>query len=205
MRPVTALLFDLGGVVVDIDFALALRHWGQYTHLPVEELQRRYSFDQAHERHERGELSGDEYFAHLASALELDATHAQVEEGWDAIFRGEFSETRHLVEQARKRLPCYAFTNTNASHMARWSSLFPAVVGAFDKIFASHLIGMRKPERAAFDHICSAIEMEPGNVLFFDDLAENIEAARRAGLQAALVRSPKDVAQALSLFGVQLG
>lgn len=198
-----ALLFDLGGVLVDIDFAEALRAWSAYTALPMEELRRRYAFDQAYERHERGQLSSADYFAHLASTLELDATPAQIEAGWNAIFRGECVPVRQLVEQARKRLPCYAFTNTNASHMACWSRLYPEVIRAFDGLFASHEIGMRKPERVAFEHICATIRVEPREVIFFDDLAGNVAAAEAVGMQGVVVRSVEDVARALRPLGVE--
>jgi putative hydrolase of the HAD superfamily len=112
------------------------------------------------------------------------------------------TETRALVERARQRLPCYAFTNTNASHMRRWSALYPQVVSSFDRIFASHLMGLRKPERAAFDHICCALALAPQSILFFDDSSANVQAARDAGLQGVLVRTPEDVADALHAVGV---
>jgi len=202
MPPTKALLFDLGGVLVDIDFARAFKSWAAHTHLSHAEVRRRYAFDHAYERHERGEITAEEYFDHLALVLELKATRAQIEVGWNSIFCGEFVATREIVERARQQLPCYAFTNTNASHMACWSRLFPEVVRAFDRVFASHEIGMRKPERAAFDHICTAIGVEPRSVIFFDDLAENVAAAESAGLRGVLVRSPADVAQALYPLGV---
>src|SRR5262249_42098969 len=93
--------------------------------------------------------------------------------------------------------PCYAFTNTNATHMDAWSALYPAVLHAFDRVFASHEIGLRKPERAAFEHVCSELGLAPASILFFDDLPENVHGARAAGLEAILVRSPADVAAAL--------
>jgi glucose-1-phosphatase len=197
MPPPEALLFDLGGVLVDIDFTGAFHFWSRYTDLPVEEMRRRYSFDAAYELHETGQLASSEYFAHLAHTLELQATPAEIEAGWNAIFKGELTRTLRLVERARASLPCYAFTNTNASHMARWSMLFPSVVNAFSRIFASHEIGMRKPDLGAFHYVCEAIGVEPSKTLFFDDLPANVAAAKAAGLQAVVVRSPLDVEDAL--------
>ena len=112
-----------------------------------------------------------------------------------------------LVEALRKVVPCYAFTNTNASHMATWSKLFPGVVGAFDRIFASHELGLRKPEPAAFERVCRLAGVAAASTLFFDDLPHNVQAAQQFGLQAVLVRSPNDVAHALRAVGLdpQLG
>ena len=59
-----------------------------------------------------------------------------------------------------------------------------------------------KPEREAFEHISREIGVAPGKILFFDDTLENVEGARKAGLQAVHVKSPQDVANALRLARV---
>ena len=75
---------------------------------------------------------------------------------------------------------------------------FPNVVSAFDRIFTSPDLGLRKPERAAFETVAKEIDVKPASVLFFDDLLENVEGARAAGLQAVHVRDIGDIRQALS-------
>lgn len=199
-----ALLFDLGGVVIDIDFDRAFKVWQAMSRLPVAEIRQRFKFDIQYERHERGEIAASEYYHHLASVLELDADHGDIARGWNSIYVGEISETMAMVQAMRGRLPCYAFTNTNAAHMAAWSSMFPAVANAFDRIFASHLMGCRKPERKAFEHISEAIGVAARSIVFFDDLLENVQAATAAGLQGVHVRSPRDVRDALQSFGYAL-
>ena len=196
-----ALLFDLGGVLVDIDFDRALAAWSPYSSLSVQNMKREFGFDLQYQRHERGEITACEYFDHLASVLKLTATRAQIDSGWNSIFVGEFAETRTMIESMRGVLPCYALTNTNASHMATWSAFLPGLVHSFDRIFASHQMGLRKPERAAFEHISKVTGISAGSIIFFDDLLENVQAASEAGLQAVHVRSPEDVRNALRALG----
>jgi len=203
-RPPQALLFDLGGVLVDIDFSRVLKVWSAYSSLSVEELKTRFGFDLQYHRHERGEINATEYFDYLASILDLNASREQIVAGWNAIFIAEFAETSAVVQMMRAHLPCYALTNTNAVHMDTLSILFPNVVRSFDRIFASHEMGLRKPERAVFEQISQSIGIEAGSILFFDDLLENIEAASEAGLQVVHVRSPKDVRDSLQRLGYVL-
>lgn len=193
-----ALLFDLGGVLFEIDFGRALEAWSSHSALSLSQLRRTFTFDTEYERHERGEITAGEYFAHLASVLRLSGTPEQIESGWNAIFIREIEETRRLVQAVRRKLPCYAFSNTNASHMSAWAAQFPAVVSSFDRIFVSHEMGMRKPERPAFDHICRTLDLPPQSILFFDDLPANVQGAQDAGLRGVCVRGPADVARALA-------
>ena len=201
---VKALLFDLGGVLIDIDFGRAFEHWRCLSALPLEGIRAAFRFDDAYEKHERGEIGATEYFAHLINKLQLRDDPEGIAQGWNAIFTGQITETLALVNAARTSLPCYAFSNSNAVHQAAWSRMYPAVVQAFDRIFVSSDIGFRKPERRAFEHIASEINTPPGAILFFDDLVDNVTGARAAGLQAVFVRSPADVRVALAALGCML-
>jgi glucose-1-phosphatase len=76
------------------------------------------------------------------------------------------------------------------------------VLGHFRELFLSSTIGLRKPDAAAYDHVVKAIGVPPKRIVFFDDLAENIEGARARGLIAVHVRSPDDVAGALAALAI---
>lgn len=194
---VQALLFDLGGVVLEIDFNRAFAHWEPVSRLSFEEIKARFAFDAAYQQHERGEISAAQYFGHLCHTLQLQSGHAHVAEGWNAIFTGVIGETLAMIQAARKQWPCYAFTNSNAAHQAAWSTMFPELVQAFDRIFVSSDMGCRKPERQAFEHIAREIGVDADAILFFDDLAENVAGAAKAGLQPVHVQGPEDVRRAL--------
>lgn len=198
---VKALLFDLGGVVFEFDFAHALAHWAPMSSLSPEALRGAFSHDEDYQRHERGELTSAQYFDSLRRKLRLDASDDQIERGWNAIFRDEIGDTLDAIEAARRLMPCYAFSNTNKSHHRHWRAAYPRIEPAFERVFASSDIGLRKPEPAAFAHVCRAIGLPPEALLFFDDLEENVLGAHACGLQAVQVRSPDDVSSALRTLG----
>lgn len=197
-----ALLFDLGHVVVDIDFGLALQHWSRHSRLSMAQLRERFRMDEPYQRHETGHLAADGYFDHLRKELALECDNATVAAGFNAIFRSEIAETVQLLDAARQRVPCYAISNTNAVHIAAIARAFPALLPRFERVFTSHEIGHRKPHAEAFRHVLDAIGVEARQVLLFDDLEPNVEGARRLGLQAVQVRSPADVRDALLQRGL---
>jgi FMN phosphatase YigB (HAD superfamily) len=199
---VDALLFDLGRVVLDIDFSRALNCWAGHAGCEPGHLIAKFAPDDAYERHERGEISNAEFFAGLRGSLGIDVTDAQFLEGWNAIFAGEMLDIAPLLARAARRLPLYAFSNTNRAHEAHFSHHFADVLGHFQKLFLSSTIGLRKPDAAAYDHVVKEIAVPAGRIVFFDDSPENIEGARARGLRAVHVTSTRDVADALTELGI---
>jgi glucose-1-phosphatase len=196
-----ALLFDLGRVVIDIDFDKALACWAGHAGCEPAHLVGRFARDEIYQRHETGSIDDAEFFASLRTSLGIDLTDAQFLEGWNAIFAGEMPGIGSLLMRAGTRVPLYAFSNTNNAHVEHFSQAYADVLGHFREIFVSSAIGLRKPDAAAYDHVVQAIGVPAKRIVFFDDLAENIDGARARGLTAVQVTSPDDVAQALSALG----
>ena len=197
-----ALLFDLGRVVLDIDFNKTLSCWAGHAGCEPAYLFRRFVRDEIYHRHETGEISDAEYFAALRSSLGIELSDAQFLEGWNEIFAGEMPGIAPLLKRAAERLPLYAFSNTNRPHVAHFSTAYADLLGHFREIYLSSTIGLRKPDAAAYDHVVKAIGAPAERIVFFDDLADNIRGARARGLIAVHVTSPYDVAKALAALGI---
>jgi HAD superfamily hydrolase (TIGR01509 family) len=198
---IAGLLFDMGGVVFEIDFERALQTWSSWSSLPIAEIRNRFEMDEAYEQHERGEIEASEYFAHLRSLLELKATDSEIALGWNAIYLTEITETVNYILAAKEKLPCYAFTNSNPTHQCFWMAAYPRAVGSFHQIFVSSELGLRKPERKAFEAISDTTGISLDKLLFFDDTEENIIGAQEAGMQAVHVNAHSDVKNALAMIG----
>ena len=198
-----ALLFDLGRVVLDIDFSKVVACWAGHAGCEPAHLAGRFSWrDEFYQQHEKGEISDAEFFAALRALLDVELSDAQFLEGWNEIFAGEMPGIAPLLQRAAQRLPLYAFSNTNAAHVEHFSETYAGVLGHFREIFLSSAIGLRKPDAAAYDHVVKAIGVPASRIVFFDDLAENIDGARACGLTAVHVTSPDDVAHALAALGI---
>lgn len=197
-----ALLFDLGRVVIDIDFGKVLARWASHAGCTAADLQKPFSQSETFRRHETGHASDAEFFEALRATLGIAISDEQLLEGWNTIFAGEMPGINALLARASKRLPLYAFSNTNQPHVAHFSKPYADVLGHFRKVFLSCAIGLRKPDAEAYDHVVKEIGVPAGRIVFFDDLAENIEGARRQGLIGVHVTSPDDVAHALAALGI---
>jgi putative hydrolase of the HAD superfamily len=195
-------LFDLGRVVLDIDFDKAIACWAGHAGCEPSDIAKRFVRAEAYRHHEIGRISDAAYFESLRAALGITLSDAQFLEGWNAIFAGEMPDIAGHLARAAARVPLYAFSNTNNAHVEHFSVKYAGVLGHFREIFLSSSIGLRKPDAKAYDHVVKAIGVPAGRIVFFDDSAENIEGARARGLTAVHVTSPADVADALAALGI---
>ena len=197
-----ALLFDLGHVVLDIDFSKAIACWAGHAGREPSDIAARFVVDETFRHHETGKISDADFFQGVRHSLGVDLTDAQLLEGWNAIFAGEMPGIAPLLARAAKRLPLYVFSNTNNAHVEYFSVIHADVLGHFREIFLSSSIGLRKPDPEAYDHVVKSIGRPAGRIVFFDDLTENVESARARGLKAVHVKSSGDVADALTALGL---
>jgi len=197
-----ALLFDLGRVVLKIDFEKALACWAGHAGCEPAAIAARFVRDESYQHHERGTISDEAYFDSLRAALGIAITHDQFLEGWNAIFAGEMDGIAPLLERAAKHLPLYVYSNTNRPHVAHFTKIHAHTLKPFRELYYSSTIGHRKPDAAGFDHVVKAIGVPASRIVFFDDIAENVEGARACGLKAVHVGSSRDVADALDALGI---
>ncbi|MBI3374906.1 MAG: HAD-IA family hydrolase [Betaproteobacteria bacterium] len=195
--PVDALLFDLGGVVLEIDFGRVFSAWASFSGACADSIAARFRVDAPYEAHERGEIDAARYFASLRRSLGIDLPDEDFAAGWNALFVGEVPGVRSLLRQAAQAAPLYAFSNTNQAHAQYWMREYHEIVRPFRGLFLSSDLRLRKPAPAAFHAVAGRIGVAPQRIAFFDDLAENVEGARAAGLKAFQVRSAREIALAL--------
>lgn len=195
---VDALLFDFGGVIVDLDFGRAVAVWAQAAGVPQHTVAARFAFDADYEAHERGEIDGARYFAALRDSLGVSLSDEQLLAGWNAIFLQPLPGIERLLNALAPVLPLYLFSNTNPMHRAYWTARYRDTLAAFSAVFCSCDLGVRKPEPATFRRVAELIGVAPARIAFFDDLEENVAGACDAGLAAFQVSSVADIRRALT-------
>ena len=196
---VDAVLLDLGNVLVPIDFGRVFAHWGRVDGVAVERPPRALELGRALPRlrarpHRRGRVLR----APARPRLGLTQPDADMLAGWNAVFLEPHPDAAGLVEELSRRYPLYLFSNTNRAHQAWFTPRLESMLARFTDIYTSCDIGHRKPDVEAFRHVAGRMGVAPERIVFFDDMAENVEGARRAGLQAFQVtRGPEDIRSVL--------
>lgn len=192
---VDALVFDFGGVLVDIDFHRAFAAWADAAGVAAESIAARFVVDDACCAHERGEIDDRAYFDHLRGSLGLAGlSDDQILAGWNAIIGEPIPGIEALVRQLASRVPLYVFSNTNPAHVAHFGPRTRRLLAHFRRTFVSCELGRRKPEAEAFARLSELIGLPPERLALFDDVEPNVAGARCAGLQAHHVTRPDQIA-----------
>lgn len=197
---IRATLFDFGGVILSSPFDAFARYEAEHGLRPgfLREVNATDHHDNAWAKLERNEVDLDGFatlFEAEARALggEVDAMAVL------GLLRGEIRPA--MVEALRRcheRLATGLLTNNIVSMrtdgMAGGASSEQAeVLGHFDVIIESSVVGVRKPDPAFYERACAALAIQPSEAVFLDDLGVNLKPARAMGMTTIKVDDP-DVA-----------
>jgi putative hydrolase of the HAD superfamily len=179
------ILFDLGGVLADWTGPQALR---ALLPAPVADAEyaRRWMNCAATDRFERGAIAPLDFARAFAADWQLALAPDDLLARYVGGLRGFYPGARELLAALRPQARLACLSNTNAAH---WDSpVGQAIRAEFDVALASHELGLRKPQpeifQQALHRLNARLNAAPSAVLYFDDLAPNVAAAKAAGLQA---------------------
>jgi putative hydrolase of the HAD superfamily len=198
MTPDTrVILFDLGGVLIENtgrDGLLALLPY----ELEQSRVLERWLASPAVKRFERGLVPAQTFAAEFIEEWRLQIGPAEFIDAFASWPKDFFDGARPLIRALRAQHHVACLSNTNSLHLAR----FPDLPELFDSVFASHLTGLIKPDREAYEHVLRQLDVPADAVYFFDDLLPNIDAARAVGINAFHVGTFSDIEAALRTEGL---
>ncbi len=199
-RSISAVVFDLGGVLVDLgDVQQLIGLFGQP--LPEAEARARWSSSPAVHAHESGAIDANQFAEAFVNEQSVPLSPAAFLERFVAWPKGAFAGAADLVDAVAQQLPTYLLSNTSAIHWQRITSEFD-LVHRFHQLFLSFEMGLMKPGTDIFQAMLDQLALPAQNVLFLDDSTFNVEGARQAQLNAQRVVGVKAARDCLISQGV---
>jgi HAD superfamily hydrolase (TIGR01509 family) len=194
------LLFDLGGVLVEYTGLKDVRRLlngnvgdDEFARLVAATAPCWGNF-------ECGRMTPDEFLDEFVSVWPLAVTRERFESEFQTWTRGLLPGAEETLAELRPRYRLAALSNSNALHWRRITGDhgLPALM---ERVFGSHEIGWRKPAREAYEHVLAELNVRPQQTVFFDDLQENVQAARDQGMQAYRVAGVEELRRCLRELG----
>ena len=185
-RDIEVVLFDLGGVLVELTGTTTLMSWTKL-HQSPEKLWDFWLTSPTVRAFETGKTKPHEFANRLIAELSLSVEREIFVEAFTHWPKRLFTGALDLVGEVRPSLVRATLSNTNSLHWPRLMHEM-GLADAFDHHFPSHLTGKIKPDKNAFETVLEKMRWRPRSVLFLDDNLPNVETAASLGIQAFHVR-----------------
>ncbi|HEY3588970.1 MAG TPA: glucose-1-phosphatase [Buttiauxella sp.] len=187
-------IFDLGNVIVDIDFNRVMGVWSDYSRVPLANLQKSFVMGEDFHRHERGQITDEQFAFAMCHEMGMALSFEQFSAGWQAIFVALRPEVIAVMKKLRENgHRVVVLSNTNRLHTEYWPEQYPQVAEAADKIYLSQEMGTRKPEAEIYLKVLETEGFSPQETVFFDDNADNIKGAEALGITSILVTGKETI------------
>jgi putative hydrolase of the HAD superfamily len=197
------LLFDVGGVLVQLGGVQAMLDWLGNT-VTADELLRMWLLSPSVRQFESGKIDADEFAVGVVAEFGLKVEPRRFLESFAAWPTGLYPGTLEMLALIPPAYQRAVLSNSNALHWPRvLEDMLPGA--AFDRHFVSHLTGRIKPDSDAFLHVVDTLACRPDQVLFLDDNLLNVEAAQKFGMHAIQVRGAAETHGALRDLGIISG
>lgn len=191
--PIKNIIFDLGGVILDIDYSAPIR---EFAKLGIHNLESIYSIaqpDPMYSMYETGKISTEEFMNYLQSKSPTSSSPEAFLHAWNSILVALPPHRIKILAQLRQYYRIYLLSNINELHVEGFENIyrkhFPdgSLKDVMDEVYYSCRIGKRKPEPESFLHVVHENDLILQETLFIDDSAVNVKGAIQVGLFAQQV------------------
>lgn len=202
------IIFDLGGVIINIDYKKTLNAFAQLGANNIEEIYSQSKQDPLFNDYETGKISSAQFRKQLKIKLDIIASDKEFDTAWNAMLLDLPGERIRYIKQLSEQhgYNVFLFSNTNEIHLKAVYDIHQKqnnqtdFNGVFTREYYSHLFGQRKPNTEAFISILSENSLNADETLFIDDSYQHIEGAQKAGIHAVHLTKEATILDTMSFI-----
>lgn len=188
MNSIKTIIFDLGGVLLDIDFKRSENAFFQLGLPQFSEMAAMAGSNELFTSLETG-MEIEQFNHQFRQLTQLNISDKQIETAWNALLLDFRKESMQHLLILKQKYNLYLLSNTNEIHLQEFQKKLihqlPSLSwdNCFDACYFSHRIRKRKPNAEAWLHIVNKHALKAEETLFIDDGGVNIKAAKQLGMQ----------------------
>ncbi|MFW5943712.1 MAG: HAD family hydrolase [Bacteroidota bacterium] len=191
MDHINNIIFDLGGVILDIDLMKGIEAMKQLGIPDFEGKEGKFNRTDTFLEFEKGMISEAEFIERIKEESNTEFSDEDFIAAWNEVIVGFQRERVDLIARLKRsdRFRTFLLSNTNALHKKLYTGILQeqhairSLEDLFDKAYFSHEIFMRKPDTEIYHYVLKDGRMNPEDTLFIDDSRANIDTARSLGMQ----------------------
>ena len=190
------LIFDLGGVILDLSINSTLKLFADISGMDSNRVQKLFIDSPGFEAYEKGTITDTEFRDFVRKLYDIDAPDEVLDSCWNAMLVNIPLEKLQLLETLKKTHNVFLLSNTNDIHVHYINNTLLRRVTQrslddfFHRAYYSHAMKMRKPDAEIFQKVLDLEKLDPSETLFLDDNQANVEGASKLGIKTVHVVNP---------------
>lgn len=198
MQGIKNIIFDLGGVLLNLDMNKTLN---AYKSMGIENIESYFKIghaDSFFKLYETGDISDEEFLYRIEQLEGNTGTREEILAAWNALLLDFPKQRVNWLQSLKSNYRLFLFSNTNALHLDYFQRVFQQDHGfhmdeLFEKAYYSHLVNLRKPDHASYRLVLDENNLLAHETVFIDDALINVEAANTVGIKGVHLEKGREV------------
>ena len=189
IKGIKHIIFDLGGVILNIDYALTQQAFIEAGIPKIKELYSQMQQSTIFDDLETGKIDTAAFVEAIKKVAPAPVTDEKIIAAWNSLILDFPIRRLQILQQLSLHYNLFLLSNTNEIHETAFNDVlmrtcgFPNIGVFFDKVYLSHRVGLRKPMKEIFELVLNENNLRPEETLFIDDSPQHIEVAKSLGIQ----------------------
>lgn len=203
MGTIRNVIFDLGGVIINLDPQRTIQEFNKISRLPFEELYSQASQTELFNLFDKGRISDFDFFAALRKEIGYDGAEIDLLYAWNAMLLDVPEERLDLLVKMKQNYNTFLLSNTCEPHISAFEGQLYIDHGVknfndyFNEVYYSCRLGMRKPDKEIFEMVLKKNKLKPEETVFIDDSIQHVKGAGECGIKAYLLPKNMEVGELL--------
>jgi epoxide hydrolase-like predicted phosphatase len=204
MSEIKAIIFDLGGVIINLDIPKTISEFNKLTHASFETIYTQANQVSIFDQFDKGEISEELFFEELNRLFSHQLSFKDMLLAWNAMLLDFPKHRLDLLSKLKSQYRIFLLSNTNETHVSAFEKIlfdshgYENLEPFFEKVYYSCRIGMRKPDEEIFNFVLSQHQLNPTETLFIDDSIQHIQSAKRLGIKSYLLAKNQEPEELLN-------
>lgn len=202
MKNIKAIILDLGGVILNINYQKTINRFENIGIKRASSLYSKQTQNNLFDQIETGAISEKEFLNSIQN-LAVKTTHKEIRKAWNSMILNLPDSRVKSIQKIKPKFKIFLLSNTNSIHIDEFKRKigdleYYKFYNLFEKIYYSHEIGHRKPNKEAFQIILNENNLIANEVLFIDDSYQHIKAAKSLSINTHHLKDDEDLTAILA-------
>lgn len=199
MNNIKNIIFDLGGVIINLDIKATVTAFNTLSSVKFEDIYTQAKQDRLFDLFDKGKITEEDFFKQLGKEINYYGPQNFLIDAWNAMLLDFPEERLDTLVEAKQNYTTFLLSNTNETHISIFENNLYQVHGIkhfsdyFDGLYYSCRMGMRKPDAEIFEFVLQKNNLLASETVFIDDSIQHVKGAGSVGINAFLLEKNMEV------------